>query len=127
MVLNDHSFYMTLEKLNKKLFDGDQEKAYAADISCSVGNSLIQFKLQDLTEYSVLEKNISPNESAYIQAELGFEVIDFDGEKIFRGRKKGLELYGLLKSDITREIFLFSCGEFQPRRFQIFLEGSLKY
>lgn len=118
---------MIFEKFNEKLFDGDQEKAYVADISCSVGNSLIQFKLQDLTEYSVLEKNISPNESAYIQAELGFEVIDFDGEKIFRGRKKGLELYGLLKSDITREIFLFSCGEFQPRRFQIFLEGSLKY
>lgn len=118
---------MYFEKLNEKVFDGDQEKAYVADMSCIVGNSLIQFKLQDLKEYSVLEKNISPNESSYIQAELGFEVIDFDGEKIFRGRKKGLELYGILTNVKDSEIFLFSCGEFQPGRFQIFLEGHLKY
>lgn len=117
---------MHFEKANEKLFDGDERKAYEAEMSCSSDGLSIQFKLQDLIEFSILAKNIYINELSYIQAELGFDVIDFDGEKIFQGRKKGLSLFGLLRNEEADEILLFSCGEFQPGRFQVFFEGRLR-
>lgn len=118
---------MRFERLNERCFDVDASKANEVVMTCSADGSSIQFKMQDLVEYPTLAKNISSSELSCIQTGLGFEIIDFDGEKIFLGRKKGLRLYGFLKNDVAREIFLFSCGEFQPGRFQVFLEGHLKY
>lgn len=113
---------MKCKKLNEKLFDGDEVDAYSIEMSFNTSNSIIQFKLKDLIDFSKAIKNITPNELSCIQSVLMFNVINFGGEKIFQGRKKGLKLYSLLKDGV---IFLFSCGEFQPGRFQIFLEGYL--
>ncbi len=117
---------MSLKVLNENIFDGDMEAAYATRLSISIEDSNIQFELQELADFSALSDVIGSSAFYQTQTALGFEVIEFDGEKIFRGRKKGLRLFFLTKSELPHDIFLFSAGEFQHGRFQIFLEGCIK-
>lgn len=118
---------MKFEKLNEKFYDGDSTGANNVDMIFNTDHVSVQVSFLDLIEFSKLEAIISHEESLSIRSELNFGVIDFDGDKIFHGRKKGLKLYGYVSMEKNEKyIFIFSCGEFQPGRFQIFLEGYLR-
>ena len=54
-----------------------------------------------------------------------FKITTFDGEKIYHGRKSGLKLYGT-KSPDSEDLLIFSLGEYQPGRIQIYFEGYLQ-
>lgn len=118
---------MKFEKLNEKFYDGDSIGANDVDMIFNANHVSVQVSFLDLMDFSKLEEFISHEESLGIQSELNFGVLDFDGDKIFHGRKKGLKLYGYVSKQKNEKcIFIFSCGEFQPGRFQIFLEGYLR-
>lgn len=117
---------MRFERLNQKLFDGSDDDLSGVILSHSVDDLVFAFKLRDLLEFNDLNKIISHNDSLAIQSALKFDVVDFDGEKIYQGRKKGLKLHGIYsEKQKPRYVFIFSVGEFQPSRFQVFLEGYL--
>lgn len=118
---------MKFEKLNEKIYDGDSLEANDVEIVFTADDTSVKLSFPDLVDFSKLDKIISHDESLNVQSELNFGVIEFDGEKIFKGRKKGLKLYGHISiGESEKYIFIFSCGEFQPARYQIFLEGYLK-
>lgn len=117
---------MRFERLNQKLLDVSDDDSSGVILSYSVDDLVFIFKLHELLEFQDLKKIISHNDSLTIQSTLNFDVVDFDGEKIYHGRKKGLRLYGTFsETEMHRYVFIFSGGEFQPSRFQFFLEGYL--
>lgn len=105
-----------IEIIKQKLFDGD-EAAGVKEVF-EIGNQ--KFKFSDFYDNPLreLKKEIGDRSFGAIIKECKFNFINSFIEKYTS--EKGLEIYYLKKNDA---FYLFSCGEYQPGRHMMFLEG----
>lgn len=105
------------------LFDGSADKLYSVPLRFIYKDRHISFFNQDLMPWQLFEKEISTDEMSYIHDQLGYEVIDFDEEKIYQGRKKGLSLYALVKKSAGEAVFFSLSVRFSLNDFRCFWKG----
>jgi len=109
----------------KKVFDGDFHNFSESGYFVSENGFADRVEFKTLKPLSDLPPTIGikPDE---ISALLKCKVVDFDGVKIYRGSKKGTQLYyHLIDQDFQCCLHVFSCGEFQPDRYICVYNGSL--
>lgn len=109
-----------IEIINQKLFDGD-EAAGRKEVF-RIGNH--KFKFSDFYDNPLreLKKEIGDMSFGTVITEGRFNLSNTWIEKY--SSEKGLEIYYLKKNEV---VYLFSCGEYQPGRYMLFLEGICHY
>ncbi|WP_300685983.1 hypothetical protein [Chryseobacterium sp.] len=109
-----------IEIIKQKLFDGDE--AAGVEEVFEIGNQ--KFKFSDFYDNPLreLKKEIGDKSFNTVIKESKFNLINTFVEKYTS--EEGLEIYYLKKNET---ICLFSCGEYQPGRHMLFLEGVCYY
>lgn len=98
------------------LFDGPETILPAARFELTVEDRLIGFSMEEITALP-LEDCAGPEYEKMIQETVGIRA---DARGYYKSRE-GLELYCLEKSGY---VLLFSFGELQPARYQLYVESA---
>ncbi|SIS53623.1 hypothetical protein SAMN05421686_102221 [Thalassolituus maritimus] len=106
-------------KSNQKLFDGSEQEFFSENYKMNISDSLI-ISPSSLAPLSRLVK-LRPDD---VTAVVGGRVMSFDNETLYRGTKKGTDLYYFTPNE-EEDLYIFSLGEFQPSRFICIYNGKI--
>lgn len=106
------------------IFSGEPELASSASIFISINGDFELIKLREIQPAMDISKEFPQINPEDVANALKLQVTDFDGIKIYNGRKKGLKLGYIKLNDISKfSTAIVSYGEYQPGRYMCYLDG----
>ena len=106
-------------KSNQKIFDGSEQEFFSENYKMNISDSLI-ISPSSLVPLFRLVK-FRPDD---VTATVGGRVMSFDNETLYRGTKKGTDLYYFTPNE-GKDLYIFSLGEYQPSRFICIYNGKI--